>query len=127
MPRRSKASNAARAKRKESNNLFTHASPEISDGGSVYNDSGDDSPVSDTANETDSDDENASQALESLQKLYTVFLHPNKRKQMQKMMVNIECHAKYMHLLTENSQTKSRKLSRSEARKGLTYTGCSRT
>ena len=42
MPRRSKASNAAHAKRKQSNNQFTRTSPEFSDTGSLYNDPGDD-------------------------------------------------------------------------------------
>ena len=83
MPHCLKASNASHAKQKESKNLFTHVSPEISDGGSMYNDSsdestGDKSSVSDTVDETDSNDENAPQALESLQQLFTVFYIPTR-------------------------------------------------
>jgi hypothetical protein len=85
MPHHSKASNAARAKRKQGNNQFTCTSPEISDAGSLYNDSGDEnssneSSASDKFNGTDSDNDDAAQSLESLQKLYTVFVHPNKRR-----------------------------------------------
>jgi hypothetical protein len=62
----------------KSNNLFTCTSPEISDDGSVYNDSGDKSSISDTVDKIDSDDEDSTGSLESLQKLYTVFCIPTR-------------------------------------------------
>jgi hypothetical protein len=74
----------------------------------VYNDSGDKSSILDTVDEIDSDDEDSTGSLESLQKLYTVFLHPNKRKQMQKMMISIKCYAKYLHWLTDNQRPNHR-------------------
>ena len=95
MPRYSKASTAAHAKRKQSNNQFTRTSPEISDTGSLYNDPGDESSVSDDLDGIDSDDDDAAESLESLQKLYTVFLHPNKRKEVQKKMVSNKSHGEF--------------------------------
>jgi hypothetical protein len=85
MPCYSKASTAAYAKQKQSNNQFTQISPGISDTGSLYNDPSDESLVLDGTN---SDDNDAVELLESLQKLYTVFLHPNKQKKVQKRMVS---------------------------------------
>ena len=105
MPRRSKASTAARTKRNQSNNQFIRISPEISDTNSLYNDpgdenSGDESSVSDDFDGIDSDDDDAEEALESLQKLYTVFLHPNKQKEVQKRMVSNKNHRIYVCSLT---------------------------
>ena len=87
----SKASTAAHAKWKQSNNQFTRTSPEISDTGSLYNDpgdenSGDESSVLDDFDGIDSSDDDTAESLESLQKLYMVFLHPNKQKEVQKRM-----------------------------------------
>jgi hypothetical protein len=105
--------------------------PEISDAGSLCNssdkNSGNESLALDKFDGTNSDNDDAAQLLESLQKLYTLFLHPNKRRQMQKMMVSIECHAENLHLLTDSSKAKSWNLSRSEARKGIIYTEDSHT
>jgi len=100
MPRRSKASTAAHTKRKQSNNRFTQTSPEISDTGSLYNDpgdenSGDESLVSDDFDGIDSNDDDTAESLESLQKLYTVFLHPNKQKEVQKRMVSNKSHREF--------------------------------
>ena len=72
MPRCSKASTAAHAKWKQSNNQFTWTFPEISDIGSLYNDpgdenSGEESSVLDDFDGIDSSDDDTAESLESLQ------------------------------------------------------------
>jgi len=44
--------------------------------------------VSDDFDGIDSNDDDTAESLESLQKLYTVFLHPNKQKEVRKRMVS---------------------------------------
>jgi hypothetical protein len=51
--------------------------------------------VSDGFNGIQSDDDDTAESLESLQKLYTVFLHPNKQKQVQKRMVGNKSHREF--------------------------------
>ena len=95
MPHRSKASTAA-IRRKQSNNQSIQVSLNISDTGSLYNDSGDDnskdkslmSGSDDSDSDDINDDKDSAESLRSLQKLYTVFLHPNKQKEVQKRMVS---------------------------------------
>ena len=100
MPRCSKASNAAHAKQKQSKNQFTWTSPEFSDTGSLYNDpgdenSGDESSVSNYFDGIDSNVDDTAESLKSLQKLHTVFLHPNKQKEVQKRMVSNKSHGEF--------------------------------
>ena len=105
-----------------SNNWFIQTSPEISDTGSLYNDPGDEnssdeSSVLDEFDGIDSNDDDTAELLESLQKLYMVFLHPNKQKEVQKRKKVTE----NLHLLTGNSKAKSHKLTQSEARRGMIH------
>ena len=100
MPHHSKASTAAHTKQKQSNNQCTWTSPEISDTGSLYNDprdenSGNESLVLDDFDGIDSNDDDTAESLESLQKLYMVFLHPNKQKEVWKRMVSNKSHREF--------------------------------
>ena len=58
------------------------------------------SSVSDDFDGIDSDDNDAEESLMSLQKLYTVFLHPNRLKEVQKRMVSNKSHRIYIYSLT---------------------------
>lgn len=87
MPRRSKASNAARAKQPKGQKGFARPSRQLSHG-SEYENMCSDALDSDSDGDSDSDNDNAAQSLGALEKLYSVFLHPNKRKQMEKEMVS---------------------------------------
>ena len=94
MPYCSRASTAAHTKWKQSNNWFTQTSPEFSDTGSLYNDpgdenSGDESSVLNDFDDIGSNDDDTAESLESLQKLYKLFLYPNKQKEVQKRMVSM--------------------------------------
>lgn len=100
MPHCSKASTAAHTKWKQSNNWFTRTSPEFSDTGSLYNDpgdenSGDESSVLNDFDDIGSNDDDTAESLESLQKLYKLFLYPNKQKEVQKRMVSNKSHREF--------------------------------
>jgi hypothetical protein len=82
MPRPTKASARAKAKRQSGQPIFTHVEDVISEDGSVYNDSGKEQ----TCLESDEGTEETKDELEcisSLQRLYTVFLPPHLKQQPQ--------------------------------------------
>ena len=99
---------------------------------SLYNDfrdenPGDKSSMSDYFDGIDSNNDDTAESLESLQKLHAVFLHPNKQKEVQKRMVSNKSHGEFT--FTPNWQFEGRitQVDRSEARRGVIYTGDSRT
>jgi hypothetical protein len=79
MPRPTKASAQAKAKRQSSRSTFTHVENNISENGSMYNDSGEEQTCSESDEDTETGD--ALECITSLQRLYAVFLPPHLKQQ----------------------------------------------
>jgi hypothetical protein len=80
MPRRKKASAQAKAKRQLGQSTFAHVK-DISEHGSVYNDSGEDEVWEDEIDEDTEEIEDLLESIASLQRLYAVFLPPHLKVQ----------------------------------------------
>ena len=74
-----------------------------------------------------SNDDDTAESLESLQKLYKLFLYPNKQKEVQKRMVSNKSHGEFTFTLNWQFEGRITQVDRSEARRGVIYTGDSRT
>ena len=108
MPRHKKASVRAKAKRQSGQSIFTHVEEDISEHGSVYNDSGEEEIWSDEDELDAAHTEDSLESIASLQRLYAVFLPPHLKQQ---NLVS-SCLCPYISIyLPVNSQAKKAKIS----------------
>lgn len=82
MPHHKKVSVRAKAKWQSGQSTFTHVEEDISEHGSVYNDSGEEEIWSDEDKELDAEHtEESLESIASLQRLYAVFIPPHLKQQ----------------------------------------------